>query len=331
MADSYPILKYPREIKQKLENQQSVLVEVEEIVNDNFSERADRDIPPLPTPYHKHTLYVLYGIYVLVLGSLVFKLLTTGILAVIAGLSTIIGTVSYLPLKYRYHKLIKNYKNQRRSTVKIKKRVLEKLVSIDWSDNVLNIVRSDKRSIEGDTKRGVSEYFFLTYLLRIDLGETSFGYEYPIDGYPKPYTSDIEIILSNGLGIQIEIDEPYVGTTHKPHHCRDIDDDYNRDLYFTNNGWIVIRFSERQIVTNPDGCCGFIAQVVINLAGDISLLNLAKAAKNLRPDPHWSKAEAKVMAKDDERQKYLIPAGLWHKSVDKKIILKKRRSINHRA
>jgi hypothetical protein len=324
MADSYPIIRYPRKIKQKLESQQSVLVEVEEIVNDNSSRRSDRDTLSLPIPYHKYLGWGLCGICLLFLGSLIFTLSTARLVAVVIGLSSTIGTAGYLLLEYRHRKLIKKHKNFVRSlAAKTQKRLVKTTIPIDWSDEVSKLVRSDKRSREGNTRRGVSEDSFLTLLLKTNLGNASFGYAYPIDGYDKPYTSDIEIILDNRLGIQVEIDEPYVGHTYKPHHCRDDDNDYNRDLYFLNNGWIIIRFSERQVVTNPNECCGYIAWVIMKLTGDISLANLAKSARNLQPDPRWSRADARVMAKNDERQKYLIPAGLWSKSVNKKIIVRR--------
>jgi hypothetical protein len=266
----------------------------------------------------------LCGICLIFLGTLIFTLSTARLVALVIGLSSMIGTAICFFLGHRYRKSIKKHKHLARSSaVKTQKRMVETTIPVDWSNEASKLVISNKRSSENNVKRGVSEEFFLAYLHKVNLGNTSFGYEYPIDGYHKPYTSDIEIILDNGLGIQVEIDEPYVGHTHKPHHCRDDDNDYNRDLYFLNNGWIIIRFSERQVVNNPHGCCGYIAQVIMKLTGDISLAKLAKSAESLQPDPRWYRAEARVMAKNDERQKYLIPAGLWSKSANKKIIVKK--------
>jgi hypothetical protein len=54
MTDSYPIYKCSKEITLKLKNKRSVFVEIEEIVNDNFSERSDRETISVPIPYHKY-------------------------------------------------------------------------------------------------------------------------------------------------------------------------------------------------------------------------------------------------------------------------------------
>ena len=80
MRSSYPIIKYPTHIEHKLRNQQSVLIEIEEIDDGKFSKQLDRGVPPLPTPYHKYVLWGLYGIWGLILGAFTFKFLSVGVL-----------------------------------------------------------------------------------------------------------------------------------------------------------------------------------------------------------------------------------------------------------
>jgi hypothetical protein len=138
------------------------------------------------------------------------------------------------------------------------------------------------------------------------------GRAFPIPGSEYQYSSDIEIHLKNhGLVIQIEIDEPYVGETGPPHHCVDAGNDTNRDKFFSNRGWIVIRFAEEQIVRQPKACIAFIAQKIRKLTGDKKYVAAVGPTEAIKPIRRWSKKEAQKMAEDKYRWKYLVPAGLW--------------------
>lgn len=63
------------------------------------------------------------------------------------------------------------------------------------------------------------------------------------------------------IRIDIEIDEPYAAFTRKPIHYIGCGDDF-RDALLNNIGWIVIRFTEYQVFSNPKRCAAFIAQVL---------------------------------------------------------------------
>lgn len=73
-------------------------------------------------------------------------------------------------------------------------------------------------------------------------------------------------VHTSSLSIDIEIDEPYVGNTKAPHHCIDQGKDDIRNEFFTNGNWVVIRFSEKQVVKYPRSCCKVIASVVARVA-----------------------------------------------------------------
>ena len=80
-----------------------------------------------------------------------------------------------------------------------------------------------------------------------------------IPNYNKPYEPDIVLFDKRlNLYIDIEIDEPYDGYFRYPTHCiRDEEDqkqDDIRDLFFTESGWIVIRFTEKQVHLQSSEC-----------------------------------------------------------------------------
>jgi len=79
----------------------------------------------------------------------------------------------------------------------------------------------------------------------------------------RPYEPDISIIRkSQGLNlfIDIEIDEPYAGISRKPLHLEG--DDNHRDDFFTDRGWIVLRFAEKQVHLQEQKCIAMIAKVI---------------------------------------------------------------------
>ncbi|MDJ0736021.1 MAG: hypothetical protein QNJ47_18490 [Nostocaceae cyanobacterium] len=66
-----------------------------------------------------------------------------------------------------------------------------------------------------------------------------------------------------------------------------------RNKFFTDGNWIVIRFSEKQVVKYPYRCCKIIAKVVAEVAGDYTFLNKLKNVPSLPPDAMWTIKQAK--------------------------------------
>ena len=64
--------------------------------------------------------------------------------------------------------------------------------------------------------------------------------------------------------IDIEIDEPY-SVNNEPIHYIECDNDQKRNKYFIDHGWIVIRFSERQITLYPKGCLKIVEDVLSSI------------------------------------------------------------------
>ena len=121
------------------------------------------------------------------------------------------------------------------------------------------------------------------------------------------YTPDCVYIDRNlNLYIDIELDEPYttVEGEIKPIHHETSSKDVKRNNHFNSRGWIVIRFSEEQVVCNVESCCKTVAQVIAGITGDNSILNAFRNIPDLTPMRQWTYEEAIEMAKKHYRNNY---------------------------
>lgn len=155
------------------------------------------------------------------------------------------------------------------------------------------------------TQKGKAEYYFYNYLLR-NLKIRDYC-EIFID-YPKIYKYFPDIVITDNqteLHINIEIDEPYIYGTNVPTHYLDdskiIDSNELRDLFFSKDcNWIIIRFSEEQIIRQPKECCNLIDQVIsktINKEFDFT--------HNVNKSNRWNLNTAKQMSIGRYRDSYL--------------------------
>ena len=162
-----------------------------------------------------------------------------------------------------------------------------------------------------DAQKGVSETMFLEVLKTV-FPHIEFGGEFPIPGFDYPYSMDIALVdPDTGLSIDIEIDEPYEGRNKQPHHCLDDHKDRNRNRFFNERNWVVVRFAEEQVVKNPQGCTRYIAEIVTKMTQDESLLTKVNDCPSLDPIKAWTKAEARQMAVWKVREKYLDETGVY--------------------
>jgi hypothetical protein len=88
-----------------------------------------------------------------------------------------------------------------------------------------------------------------------------------IPNFNKPYEPDIVLFdKSLNLYIDIEIDEPYDGYYRYPTHYTNPEDELKqdniRDLFFTESGWVVIRFTEKQVHCQAYECIYYIKNVL---------------------------------------------------------------------
>ena len=128
----------------------------------------------------------------------------------------------------------------------------------------------------------------------------------PVSGSSKPYEPDISLIvkgLSLNLFIDVEIDEPYDSATCAPKHC--LNEDQQRDIWFTDRGWMVIRIAEIQAKTQPRHCLALIAKVIHSVYPEYHIPSPLKDLPLPKPVLQWTHEEAIKMADDQLREKYL--------------------------
>ena len=127
----------------------------------------------------------------------------------------------------------------------------------------------------------------------------------PQDGV-RPYEPDIALVYSeNGLNVRIdiEIDEPYAAVTNKPTHYIGCGDE-SRDANLNCLGWIVIRFSERQVFQQTIECVKFVVDLIKSIDNTFDVLELANI-QALTPERQWTRIDCQRMAAERFRQQYL--------------------------
>lgn len=158
-------------------------------------------------------------------------------------------------------------------------------------------------------RRGFSEVKFQNYLQNIFkecdlliLGDCNI---LPVENN-RPFEPDIAIICKKypSIRIDIEIDEPYAAYTRAPIHYIGYGDDF-RDVMLNNIGWIVIRFTEYQVFSNPKECAALIAQILHNIQPAMILPINILSHSTPKEIERWTEIEAKVMASENIREKYL--------------------------
>lgn len=108
---------------------------------------------------------------------------------------------------------------------------------------------------DNEIKKGPTEELFYelikSYTNHQVYKSLKFGFYYP----------DL-VLNSENILMDVEIDEPYIFGTKEPIHYDSID--FQRDKYFSENNFVVVRFSEDQILRDPLKCIDIINEVFDN-------------------------------------------------------------------
>ncbi len=158
-----------------------------------------------------------------------------------------------------------------------------------------------------NSRRGQSEGFFLSYLKDCFPGKIYTDLALLKKGWSEEYAYLPDFIYYDSdwnIYIDIEIDEPYDKKHRKPRHYIGLNKEQIRNEFFRQNNWIIIRFAEKQVVRYPDSCCKKIAEVIQSLI-PLSLPENLKDVKPLENITRWSYEDAKKMADNGNRDKYL--------------------------
>ncbi|WP_331147615.1 hypothetical protein [Hymenobacter sp.] len=164
-----------------------------------------------------------------------------------------------------------------------------------------NLTPNDKRQVGNGTGTMFHKYLvecFGTAIHADKKVQVLHGSAYSISYYPDFVYQDQE----TGLCIDIEIDEPFDVRTNTPTHCVGKDDDRNR--FFVENKWVVIRFTEEQVVNWPELCCKEIALTIF----DITKVNYAvkEFVASLPQQKKWMEYEAKALAEKLHKQDLVV-------------------------
>jgi hypothetical protein len=152
---------------------------------------------------------------------------------------------------------------------------------------------------------GASEPEFAKYLQKYFGAMLKPSYTFSLPNSKLVYSADFCLVLPSGLSFCIEVDEPYVGDTGEPHHCIDQMKDAPRDNFFLAGNWVVMRFSEKQVVLQPVACCFLIAKTIDELNQDSQFTSQFKDGTTApQLDPQWTVAEAQAMANTKYRSSY---------------------------
>lgn len=194
-------------------------------------------------------------------------------------------------IRYQKQNLIYKEKEKEVNSSSFQKQEKLRILRNKSVENKSDIIKQSQILKDVDVKKGITELFFHDYLIKYSnfkiYKSLKFGYYFP----------DLVIIdESNFLVIDIEIDEPYIFETREPIHYSDTD--LKRDIYFTQNNFIVIRFAEEQIITQPDYCL----EVINLIINSIQTLQEPKSIVCEYTLPAWNYEDAFSFAYNHSRK-----------------------------
>lgn len=124
----------------------------------------------------------------------------------------------------------------------------------------------------------------------------------PIRARNYGYKPDIALVWKErNIFLDIEIDEPYDIVSRKPIHYKGSGDKLRND-YFLDNGWSVIRVSERQVIENCEEVVEFVKLALRILSQDGKFKSVSEKLENTN---RWSYDEAKELECNKYRESYL--------------------------
>lgn len=186
----------------------------------------------------------------------------------------------------------------------------------DSTDYKFPVIRAPRKGCEiklpvvgRKNNRGASEQSFCNKI--VECGLQSHFYDNLslfCAGLVFPYEPDLAYInVEKGIFLDVEIDEPYVGWDRTPIHYKTNEGtiDNIRDEHFTERGWCVIRFSEKQIHDEPLSCLKKIFKLLHKMDATIDIPPVLLKEPDIKQEDWWSKSDAERMEKNKKREKYL--------------------------
>lgn len=259
---------------------------------------------------------LLFYILFIIIGFLIFNYLKTfiGLLFIFLGIYLIFTNPEkkkYLKEKNDFENYKKSYESQLKKyyyEITLKE---EDFLKLKNKEKIISILRKSKYSIGTDYIKGLSHQFFLNHLIHhfgskfnnskgileslthikndFTHKETTFN----------PYVSDFAYVNDEiGLVILIEIDEPYTIQNKEPIHLNDND----RNSFFLKLNWVIIRFSEEQILTHASECCNLISELILEFEEPCNKMGLSNSLPFIE---RWNDFNIYRLINSNYRENYL--------------------------
>ncbi len=170
------------------------------------------------------------------------------------------------------------------------------LVSTPGPNSLLKLPRQGRSDI-----RGYKEPEFLAQLQASLTGiSISDNFHLRIPGRFAPYEPDIVLYDEEiNLYIDVEIDEPYNGYNRLVTHIIE-GNDAIRDVFFKESGWVVVRFSEKQVHFYSGECIRMLENIIAVMRGEA-----LPTPSLIEKEPRWARKQAIEWEKELYREKYL--------------------------
>lgn len=319
MSECYPVLKIPKKIL-------DIDVQIPEIKipEPTVPLRTKKPVKPVKSKLikPKKLRFILISLGVFFLS--IFIPIPMPHRAIVLLLGFTVGTLIYFNnnLQYatkkteydsalrQYEHALKQWQDQELSITNSHSQILTNQIDFIQRNKVIEHYKHRFNQLEvlsptpgSSAPKGRTEFSFYDKLNRYFPGQILIDYKM-VKYVEYPYTPDFILHLPAwNLYVDIEIDEPYDAKKKKPTHCIDVPKDTNRDDFFLEKNWVVIRFAEEQIIISPKSCCKFIASVVSALTGQLIPEELQNTPR-LRDVPRWNTKKAKRMARKKYRNYY---------------------------
>lgn len=155
-------------------------------------------------------------------------------------------------------------------------------------------------------KTGASELVAFSHVLSLGIKDIREDVSVVIDGHR--YEPDLVYIdKERGIYVDIEIDEPYSGGHHPTHYLTSNGShkDTRRNELFRKAGWMVVRFTERQMFCETKACMKTLYDLLSEKSFTLAVPDSLQQAEVLRFTPCWTAEEAKVWSYKRYRKTYL--------------------------
>lgn len=154
-----------------------------------------------------------------------------------------------------------------------------------------------------NTRLGASELEFGKILQHYFGSCASSQQQFSPPGHDRPYSADFVVVEpSTNLHIDLEIDEPF-SFSGEQIHCVGMDD--YRNKCFVQANWIVLRFAEEQITSQPLRCLRVLANVIARYTLNTTYQSSFIDVQQLTPLFQWTQRKSQKLSRQNYRKQYL--------------------------